>query len=398
VPATLPPVDIERLADDARVAGRVGIDTEFMTEGRYHPLLCLVQVGVDDPAAEGGVRVELLDPLDRDLDPAPLAAVLADPGVEVILHAARQDVALLRRVWQTEVHPVFDTQVAAGFAGFSAQAGYTNLVGEALGVRLPKSAGFTRWDVRPLTDEQLEYAGADVLWLPPLADHLHERLDRSGRTSWVRDECRALESATDQRDPEEVWRRLPRVNQLSGKARAVAKELAAWRERTASAEDRPVASVLSDAALVEAARRQPRAENQLNRIRGMHGQIVRRRGADIVAAVERGLRAAPPPRDEGGGVGLAPEDGPVIALAEALLRQRALDAGLAYEVLATRADLNRVVPAVRRGDPEPGVRVLAGWRREVAGEELLALLAGGRALDVDADGRIHIGVSPPSDG
>src|SRR3954470_20937616 len=316
MPVALPPVDLERLAADARAGGRLGIDTEFMTEGRYHPLLCLVQVSVDDSTAEDGVRVELIDPLAGDDDPASIAAVLADPEVEVVLHAARQDVALLRRVWGTEVTPVFDTQVAAGFAGFSAQAGYTNLLGETLGLRLPKSAGFTRWDVRPLTDEQLEYARADVLWLPPLADHLHERLERSDRTGWVRDECRALESATDQRDPEEVWRRLPRVNQLSGRARAVARELAAWRERTAAAEDRPVASVLSDAALVEAARRQPQAEKHLNRIRGLHGQTVRRRGADIVAAVQRGMTAEPPPREEGGGVGLAPEDGPVIALAE----------------------------------------------------------------------------------
>src|SRR3954453_10440548 len=169
MPAALPPVDLERLAADARAGGRLGIDTEFMTEGRYHPLLCLVQVSVDDSTAEDGGRVELIDPLAGDDDPAPLAAVLADPEVEVVLHAARQDVALLRRVWQTEVTPLFDTQVAAGFAGFSAQAGYTNLLGEPLGLRLPKSAGFTRWDVRPLTDEQLEYAKADVLYLLELA-------------------------------------------------------------------------------------------------------------------------------------------------------------------------------------------------------------------------------------
>src|SRR3954464_13097676 len=113
--ATLPPADLERLAADARAGGRLGIDTEFMTEGRYHPLLCLVQVSVADHTAEDGVRVELIDPLAGDEDPAPLAAVLADPDVDVVLHAARQDVALLRRAWRTEVTPVVDTQVAAGF-------------------------------------------------------------------------------------------------------------------------------------------------------------------------------------------------------------------------------------------------------------------------------------------
>src|SRR5215218_9870470 len=152
------------LARRARESGRLGIDTEFMGEGRYRPLLCLVQVAVEaeDASPGGEPRVEVLDPLQDAFDPAPLAEVLADPEVEVVLHAGRQDVALLRRVWETEVTPVFDTQIAAGFAGFSAQAGYTNLLGETLGLRLPKSAGFTRWDVRPLTDEQLEYAKADV--------------------------------------------------------------------------------------------------------------------------------------------------------------------------------------------------------------------------------------------
>src|SRR4051794_1048252 len=144
MPAALPPVDLERLAADARAGGRLGIDTEFMTEGRYHPLLCLVQVSVADPTAEDGVRVELIDPLAGDDDPAPLAAVLADPDVEVVLHAARQDVALLRRGWQTEGAPPFDTPGAARFAGFSPPAGYTHPPGGNPRPRPPQSAGGSR--------------------------------------------------------------------------------------------------------------------------------------------------------------------------------------------------------------------------------------------------------------
>jgi ribonuclease D len=390
-----PAVDIERLAADARTAGRLGLDTEFMTEGRYHPLLCLVQVSVDDARAEGGVRVELLDPLADGLDPAPLAAVLADPELETILHAARQDVAILRRVWQTDVRGVWDTQVAAGFAGFSAQAGYTNLLGEALGVRLPKSAGFTRWDVRPLTEEQLDYARGDVRYLLSLADDLARRLEDKGRLEWVRDECRPLEESTERRDPEEAWRRLPRVNQLSGQSRAVVRELAAWREATAAREDRPVASVLADAPLVEAARRHPHDEKGLGRIRGLHPPILRRRGAELLAAIARGLEAEPIPKDPDAGIGLEPGDAPVIALAEALLRQRAIEAGLAYELLASRAELNRVVAGVRRGREEPDVRMLEGWRRELAGEEVLELLAGRRSVSVDPVGRLRVALDVP---
>jgi len=382
--------DLAALAASARTAGRLGLDTEFMTEGRYFPLLCLVQVAVEEPSAPDGVRVELLDPLTQQLEVGPLAEVLADPSIEVILHAARQDVAILRRTWRTEIHGVFDTQVAAGFAGFSAQAGYNNLLGEALGVSLAKSAGFTRWDVRPLTEEQLTYAAGDVLYLPRLADELQGRLRESDRLDWVLDECRPLEESSDERDPEEAWRRLPRVNQLSNKSRAVAKAIGAWRERTAAAEDRPLASVLSDAALVEIARRQPVDIGALGTIRGVHPPVVRRRGEGILGAVREGQEAPPVVRQEEIWVAPDARDAPVAALAEALARQRALEAGLAYELLATRAEIGRIVTAARRGDPEPDVRTVQGWRRELIGAELLELLAGRRVVAVDGGGRLNV--------
>ncbi|HEV8163629.1 MAG TPA: ribonuclease D, partial [Actinomycetota bacterium] len=164
------PTDLAAVAEAARSAGRLGVDTEFMSEGRYRALLCLVGVVVDGQPQDGRDGVRLVDPLDHQVDPAPLAEVLADPAVEVLVHAGRQDIALLRRVWRTEVRGVFDTQIAAGFAGFSAQTGYANLLGDVLGLRLAKSASFTRWDDRPLSPEQLAYARDDVAHLPGLAD------------------------------------------------------------------------------------------------------------------------------------------------------------------------------------------------------------------------------------
>src|ERR1700759_1785948 len=194
--------DVERFADAAHEHGRLGLDTEFMPEGRYRPLLCLVQIAV-----RGEVAVR--DPMDV-FDPAPLAAVLADPAIEIVLHAGRQDVAILRREWKTTFTNVFDTQVAAGFAGFSAQAGYNGLLHDVLRIRLPKTASFTRWDARPLTDEQLAYARGDVEHLLPLADEIQRRLTERGRLEWAREECVVISEATDERDPDEVWRRLPR--------------------------------------------------------------------------------------------------------------------------------------------------------------------------------------------
>jgi ribonuclease D len=374
--------DVNAIAERARASGRLGLDTEFMPEGRYKPLLCLVQISA-------GGEVDVLDPLEG-FDPAPIAAVLEDPAIEVVVHAGRQDVAILRREWSIEFTNVFDTQVAAGFAGSSAQAGYNGLLHDVLRIRLPKTASFTRWDVRPLTEEQLRYARGDVEHLLPLADEIRTRLDERGRLEWAREECRAVGSATDERDPEEVWRRLPRVTGLDPRERAVARELAAWRERTAAKEDRPVGAVLRDPTVVELAKRQPVGRRELAQIRGVNPDVVRRRGDDIVAAIEAGLQAEPVRLDDGERLASEPQDGPVIALAEALVRARAQAAGLAYELIAARADLAPIVVAARRGDPEPDVRTLRGWRRELVGAELIELLAGGRSLGVGPRGRIEV--------
>jgi ribonuclease D len=368
------------IAEHARAAGRFGIDTEFVSESRYRALLGLVQVVL--PLPDGGQHIELLDPLDG-FDHEPLAAIWADPEVEVVIHAGGQDVAILRRAWGVGPANVFDTQVAAGFAGFSAQAGYGNLLQAALGVRLAKSAGFTRWDRRPLTEEQLEYARKDVEDLLALADDLQRRLRESGRLDWAREECRRLEDISDERDPESAYRRLPRVNQLRARPRAVARALAAWRETTAEAEDRPVGAVLPDVALVEVAKRQPSSLQELERIRGIRPDTGRRRGKQIIEEVERGKHAEPPPAEDVPRNDVDPKDAPVIALAESLVRSRALGAGLAYELVAARADLQAIVSAARDGRPEPDVRTLRGWRRDLAGGELLELLAGRRALSVE---------------
>ena len=372
---------VERLAGRARAEGRLVFDTEFMPEGRYRPLLCLVQVAAGD-------EVAVLDPL-AGFEPGPLAAVMADPAVEVVVHAGRQDVAILRREWGTSFANVFDTQIAAGFAGFSAQAGYSGLLHDVLRVRIAKTASFTRWDVRPLTEEQLGYARGDVEHLQPLAAELRRRLVEQGRLEWAREECRPLAEATDERDPEEVWRRLPRVTGLDPRERAVAREVAAWRERTAAAEDRPVGAVLRDPVVVEVAKRQPASRRDLGQLRGMTPDVVRRRGDDVLDAVRRGREAEPIHLDDHDRIASEPGDGPVTALAEALVRARAQEAGLAYELIAARADLVPIVVAARRGEPEPDVRTLVGWRRGLVGDELLELLAGRRSLGVQ-DGRLRI--------
>jgi ribonuclease D len=379
--------DIAELAEQARAGGRLGIDTEFMGEGRYRTLLCLVQVAVE---VGDEVRIEVIDPLDESVDPQPLAQVLAEPEVEIVMHAGRQDVALLRRVWETDITNLFDTQLSAGFAGLRAQLGYEALLHDLLDVRLSKSASFTRWDARPLSAEQIDYARDDVRHILQATTVLQDRLAGRGRLDWAREECLALASVTDERDPDVIFARLPRVNSLDPKLRAIARELVVWREETARTQDRPIPAVLSDAALIEVAKRRPSAIGQLEQIRGINEATLRRRGRAILDAVERGRAREPIPVEGARPAQPSALDAPVISLAEALVRTRALEEELAYELIAARADLQAIVLAMRDGSPQPDVRTLQGWRREVVGNELLELLDGKRSLTVGPDRHVAV--------
>jgi ribonuclease D len=287
----------EELAEEARASGKLALDTEFVGEGRYRTLLCLIQLAV--PSADGEHKqIVMLDPLADGFDGSSLAALLADPAVEIVVHAGRQDVALARRVLGTDVTNVFDTQVAAGFAGMGAQSSYETLLGEVLRVRVAKSASFTRWDRRPLSPEQLSYAREDVEHLLELAVELEHRLDRLGRLDWAREECVALARSSDERDLETIFARLPRVRGLSPSSRPIARALVQWREETAARQDRPVQSVLADAALMEIAKRKPRSASELEQIRGSGAANLRRRGEELARG---GAEGGAPARAEARG-------------------------------------------------------------------------------------------------
>jgi len=281
---------LEQVASRARAAGRIALDTEFMGEGRYRTLLCLIQLAVAD--GEGGEQIEIVDPLEGDRSAIaqrgePLAEVMADPRIEILVHAGRQDIALLRRTLGCDVSNVFDTQVAAGFLGMPAQCSYETLLAEMLGVRLAKSASFTRWDARPLSPEQLSYARDDVVHLTALAEELERRLEQAGRLQWAREECEFLEHVSDERDLDAIFARLPRIRGMSAASQGAARELLAWREQTAAERDRPVQTVLGDTPLVEIAKRKPSSLPKLEEIRGVGQNSLRRRGEELLARTRR---------------------------------------------------------------------------------------------------------------
>jgi ribonuclease D len=381
----------EVLARLAREHGRLAIDTEFVSERRYQALLCLAQVAVPDPAEPSGVRTEVLDPLDdrRPLDPLPLAEALADPAVEVIVHAGRQDVAILRRTWQTDVTNVFDTQVAAGFLGMGNQEGYESLARRVLGVQLRGGEGFTRWDKRPLTERQLSYAADDARCLLTLGDTLARELRELGRLEWAREECRVVEQSNDERSPERAYERLPNLRRLDGHQRAVARSLCEWRESVARAVDRPPSSLIPDQTLVQLARRQPKDKDGLEHIRGLPQQTLHRRTRELLDAIAAGVNAEPlpgppaPPQREAA-------EAPVVSLAQALVRHRSREGKIATELIATQSELTAAVAALRHGKEPDDIRVLHGWRRELVGDELRALVRGELAVSVSSEGSLVV--------
>jgi ribonuclease D len=387
-------VVLEQVAARASAAGRIALDTEFMGEGRYRTLLCLIQLAVAE--GEDAEQIEILDPLDDAFRGEPLARVLADPKIELVVHAGRQDIALLRRTLACEARNVFDTQIAAGFLGMPAQCSYETLLVELLGVKLAKSASFTRWDTRPLSPEQLSYAREDVVHLSALAAELERRLDQAGRLRWAREECEFLERVSDERDLDAIFRRLPRVRGMSATSQGVARELVGWREQTAAKRDRPVQSVLGDAPLVEIAKRRPSSLRKLEEIRGVAHNSLHKRGEELLTAVRRGTERAQQPLESGPRPAHPqPGDAPLIALSEALVKARAREADLAYELLASRADLQAIVTGERTGE-RADVRTLHGWRGELVGNELLELLGGRLSLSV-RDRQVHVDgiIEPP---
>jgi ribonuclease D len=349
-----------------------GLDTEFHRERTYHARLALLQL-----SWRGGVAV--VDPLEVDV--APLRTVLAGPGL-CVMHAASQDLEILERVCGTVPSRLFDTQVAAGFIGYSS-VGLGGLIQGELGIKLPKADRLTDWLARPLAPDAIEYAASDVAHLHALYDCLVAKLEARGRLRWAQDECEVHRTRAVSAAPaERAWWKIKEARSLRGRAAAVAQAMAAWRERKASDLDRPVRFLLSDLALVSMAQRPPRDEGDLRRVRGLDegkrkGGAARELLGVIAEGMELDLEAVQvPPSD-----GVDRSRRAAAALVSSWAAQRARDLDIDAAILATRADIETFLMDGRG-------RLAEGWRNDVVGEPIRALAAGEASLAVDGAGRL----------
>ncbi|MEH6720123.1 MAG: ribonuclease D [Aurantimonas endophytica] len=352
-------------------AAFVTVDTEFIRETTFWPELCLVQMASDDLAV-------LVDPLADGIDLAPFFELMRDQRVVKVFHAARQDIEIIYKLGGLVPAPLFDTQVAAMVCGYGDSIAYDQLVARTSEGRIDKTSRFTDWRHRPLSEEQLVYALADVTYLRDVYRALKTHMEVEGRTDWLAEEMATLaDPATYDLHPDDAWRRL-KLRVRKPIELQVLKEVAAWREREAREIDKPRGRIIKDDAIYEIAQQQPRDEQALARLRTIPRGFERSNaGRDILAAVARALAV---PKSELPAIPRPPQlpEGTAAAVEflKVLLKIVVEEKGVAAKMIASGDDLEKLA---WKGE-EAEIPALEGWRREIFGERALELLKGETGL------------------
>ena len=371
--------EVAAIAAEVARLGWFALDLEFMTEGRYVAELSLVQVGwgdLDHP------QVAAIDPL--AVDARPLIDLAGADDIDVIIHSAQADLALIGAAFTVRGRRVFDTQIAAAFLGMGEQIGYGPLVEHMSGVHLDKGSQYTEWSRRPLSADQLRYALDDVRYLPAVWRELRTRLEARGRLGWVEEECDILADTWAERTPPaEMYRRVHGWNGLKRRSLGALRAVAAWREQESLRTNRPPSWLINDRSLLELARRPPRTLEQLTEVRGLGDGFAQRYGQTVLDAVERGVEDAPdvdasPPRLPNLGQAWP-------AILTGIVQARCREAEIASRFVVTRHDMDELIAWWLTGDraQEPDLPLLRGWRRELAGADLLDWLRGETTVAVD---------------
>jgi ribonuclease D len=348
-----------QLGEQLSAVGAIGLDTEFMRERTYFAQLCLVQLSF----AQRAVCIDTI----KLPDLSALGPIMHSQQPLKVLHAARQDLEVLEPATGA-VTGLFDTQVAASLIGMPAQVGYGELVEQLLSTKLRKAETRTDWSRRPLSSAQLAYALDDVRYLLPLRERLRERLEALGRWHWFEEEMAELDaSGSFAVDPQQAWRRVKGLAELDEPRQALARMLAAWRERVAISADRPRNWILPDAALRDIVLQAPRTPSELQAITTLPESVRAQSGAQIlelIAAARLPARLAPLPSRA------RPDPARIQAVRKLaqLTQSTGRELGIAPEILATRREMERLVAGARDGS------LLSGWRRAVIGERLLGAL------------------------
>ena len=353
----------------------VAIDTEFLREQTFWPVLCLIQM------AGPGEDEYIVDPLASGLDLKPFYDLMANERVTKVFHSGRQDVEIVYAKAKLIPQPLFDTQIAAMVCGFGESVSYVNLVKKLTNKDIDKTSRFTDWSRRPLTQKQLSYALADVTHLRDIYTQLKADIESTGRAHWLDEEMATLaDPHTYETKPEHAWHRL-KLRTRSRRSLGVLIELAAWRERAAQAQDVPRARILRDEALYDIANQAPTETARLGELRTLSDGFARSaRAREIVEAVKRGLARDPKTLPQiPAGHGLSAEATALVDLLRVLLKAAAARNRVASKLIADTSDLEQIAT-----EHDPNVPALRGWRRELFGADALKLKRGEVALTVSS--------------
>lgn len=356
----------------------LAIDTEFMRDNTYYPMLCLLQMATDDEEI-------LVDPL-KVKSIKPLAGILTDPGTVKVFHAGTQDREILYNYCGVATTPVFDTQVAAPLLGLPQHAGYGSVVNAFCGVKLKKSDTLSDWTIRPLSNSQVEYSLEDVRYLIPMYDTMTKKLERAGRLHWLDEEFEKIQDPRQYEKPDsELWHKVKKASNLPRQQLAHVSSLAIWRENIARTRDIPRKWVLSDELLVEICKREPESVDDLYKIRGTHEKLNHTMAKEVVRLIKSDKKSGPStwPKAEGARRS-TPGSEAVVDVMMAIVRMRAKENKVAPQVLAVHDDLTQLA-----GGKREGLDLLSGWRYELVGRELVDFLDGKECVCI-ADGKLKV--------
>lgn len=357
---------LSQLCQTLSQASYITLDTEFIREKTYYPVLCLIQIATDNIAA-------CIDPLSPDLDLSPLFSLLENPNIIKVFHAARQDIEIFYHLTQKVPAPLFDTQIAAMVCGYGENIGYQQLVQDITGTVLDKSLRFTDWSHRPLTEEQINYALHDVTYLRDVYKSLHQTLQKTERTSWLSEEI-AIQNdpATYEVDNDTIWKKIKTPFKKPAQIHLFSR-LCAWREQTAKEKNKPRRHILKDDALIELVATKPKTAEELSQLRHIpNGFENSQLGHEILEVITK-AEADPSsawPKDWAPPKQLTATQRTVQDLLQLLLSVIATDLGVAPKIIATHEDLAQLA----RGNNQ--VPCMTGWRREVFGEKVLLFKQG----------------------
>ena len=388
-PLIATPEALRELVAHLRHSGRFAFDTEFVSEETFEPVLCLIQVATDS-------RLAVVDPL-RVGDLKPFWDAVIDPSLEVVMHAAGEDLRICRLKTGTVPRRVFDVQIAAGLVGFSYPLSLSNLVFQALRVSLLGGETRTDWRRRPLSEAQLRYALEDVRHLLDLADRLGAELKRLDRVDWAEDEFASFLQGIENRSEEDRWRRLSGLHMLNRRGLEIARRLSEWRVDDARRSNRPLRSVLRDDLLVAISKRQPANRRDLEALRDFNRPHLMSKAGEILGVIAEAQSVLPDDLPE---PAERHDDLPgmtmVVSLLSATLSQTCVQGRVAVGLAGGSNDLKDLVRWYLDGQAEDRApHLLRGWRRQVCGETILDVLSGRRALRiVDPEADVPVALDP----